>query len=47
MKFSNNFEESSKRWKELMETVGLEKIEETLSKSAIITKKENKGDVQK
>lgn len=35
MKFSKNFEESSKRWKELIETVGLEKIKETLSKSPI------------
>ncbi len=35
MKFPKNFEESSKQWKELMETIGLKKIEETLSKSAI------------
>ena len=40
MKFPNNFEESSKRWKELIETVGLEKIEETLSKSPIKYKEE-------
>lgn len=35
MKFPKNFEESSKQWKELMETIGLEKIEEILSKSPI------------
>lgn len=31
MKFPKNFEEASKQWKELMETVGLEKIKETLT----------------